>query len=44
MKIAVGLLTGIAVVAPVGRAFLASRYKDKVRGPWDQAVPVVTSR
>lgn len=44
VKIAVGLLVGIAVVAPIGRGFLASRYKDKVRGPWDQAIPVVASR
>lgn len=33
------LIFGIAFVAPLGRGFLAARYKDRIRGPWDQAVP-----
>lgn len=40
-RIAGLLIVGISVVAPVGRGWLAGRYKDRIRGPWDQAVPRV---
>lgn len=36
-KIAAILLFGVALVAPLGRGWLMNRYKDRVRGPWDQA-------
>ncbi|KAL8286629.1 hypothetical protein RQP46_004157 [Phenoliferia psychrophenolica] len=40
-KIAAIMLVGTSVVAPLGRGWLMIRYKDRVRGPWDQAVPSV---
>lgn len=39
-KIAAVAISGIAIGAPLARGFLR-RYKDKIRGPWDQAIPVV---
>lgn len=39
--IAAMMMMGTSVVAPVGRGWLGVRYKDRVRGPWDQAVPRV---
>ena len=39
MLIAAALLFGSSVVAPLVRGWLMIRYKDKIRGPWDQAVP-----
>ena len=41
MLIAAALLFGSSVVAPLVRGWLMIRYKDKIRGPWDQAVPRV---
>ncbi|ORY89447.1 phosphatidylinositol N-acetylglucosaminyltransferase subunit C [Leucosporidium creatinivorum] len=41
VKIALAMLLGISVAAPMGRGWLMIRYKDRVRGPWDQAVPRV---
>lgn len=35
------LMGGVAVGAPLGRGWMGLRYKDRVRGPWDQAVPRV---
>lgn len=35
------MLFGTSVVAPIVRGWLGARYKDRVRGPWDQAVPKV---
>lgn len=33
------LMVGVSVVVPLGRGWLGLRWKDRVRGPWDQAVP-----
>ncbi|KAM0791397.1 hypothetical protein ACM66B_005858 [Microbotryomycetes sp. NB124-2] len=41
VTIAVLSLSGVAFVAPLGRGWLMIRYKDRIRGPWDQAVPRV---
>lgn len=41
MSIAAALLFGSSVVAPLVRGWLMIRYKDRIRGPWDQAVPKV---
>ncbi|GAA5869911.1 hypothetical protein JCM16303_001839 [Sporobolomyces ruberrimus] len=41
MMIAAALLFGSSVVAPLVRGWLMIRYKDRIRGPWDQAVPRV---
>ncbi|SCV72232.1 BQ2448_4926 [Microbotryum intermedium] len=40
-KIAMMLLFASAVLGPLLRGWLMLRYKDRVRGPWDQAVPRV---
>ncbi|SGY20535.1 BQ5605_C016g08086 [Microbotryum silenes-dioicae] len=40
-KIAMMLLFASAVLVPLLRGWLMLRYKDRVRGPWDQAVPRV---
>lgn len=40
-RFAVGGIGITAIVAPAVRAYLAGAYKDKIRGPWDLAVPVV---
>ncbi|GAA6005360.1 hypothetical protein JCM11491_002671 [Sporobolomyces phaffii] len=42
MAIAAAALFGTSVVAPLVRGWLMIRYKDRIRGPWDQAVPRVT--
>ncbi|GAA5831446.1 hypothetical protein JCM3766R1_001754 [Sporobolomyces carnicolor] len=41
MAVAAALLFGSSVVAPLVRGWLMIRYKDRIRGPWDQAVPRV---
>ncbi|GAA5965947.1 hypothetical protein JCM3765_004126 [Sporobolomyces pararoseus] len=41
MSIAAALLFGSSVVAPLVKGWLMIRYKDRIRGPWDQAVPKV---
>ncbi|GAA5913203.1 phosphatidylinositol N-acetylglucosaminyltransferase [Sporobolomyces salmoneus] len=41
MAIAAALLFGSSVIAPLVRGWLMIRYKDRIRGPWDQAVPRV---
>jgi hypothetical protein len=35
------MLTGTSVVAPLVRGWLMIRYKDRLSGPWDAAVPKV---
>lgn len=42
-KVAAACLFGTSVLAPVGRGWLGIKYKDRVRGPWDQARPKVGS-
>ncbi|GAA5898825.1 hypothetical protein JCM5296_005617 [Sporobolomyces johnsonii] len=39
--IAAAMLFGTSVGAPCVRGWLMIRYKDRIRGPWDQAVPRV---
>ncbi|KAK4053914.1 glycosylphosphatidylinositol anchor biosynthesis [Microbotryomycetes sp. JL221] len=41
ISIAILSLSGVAFVAPLGRGWLMIRYKDRIRGPWDQAVPII---
>ncbi|GAA6060644.1 hypothetical protein JCM10212_006395 [Sporobolomyces blumeae] len=41
VRFAAATLFGSSVVAPFLRGWLMIRYKDKIRGPWDQAVPRV---
>ncbi|GAA5933841.1 phosphatidylinositol N-acetylglucosaminyltransferase [Sporobolomyces koalae] len=39
LSIAATTLLGSSIVAPLIRGSLIVRYKDTIRGPWDQAVP-----
>ncbi|KAM0747423.1 GPI2-domain-containing protein [Meredithblackwellia eburnea MCA 4105] len=40
-RFAVAAIVGVGVGVPLFRGWLMVKYKDRIRGPWDQAVPRV---